>query len=330
MTTLTRREDRTARTAVAVLIPCHNEAAAIAKVVRDFHDALPEARVYVYDNNSTDATVAEARAAGAEVRSEPRQGKGHVVRRMFADIDADVYVLIDGDDTYDATEAPRLVGLLVDGALDMVNGRRVEDRSGDVYRSGHRLGNTLFNRIVQLLFGDGFEDIFSGYKVFSRRFVKSFPALSQEFEIETELSVHALTLRLPVAEVATHYRERAPGSQSKLRTYRDGARILGTILVLLKHERPLALYAAIAAAFGSASIALFVPVLIEYLQTGLVPRFPTAILSSALMLAGLVSLANGLILSAVTRGRWELRRMFYLNATRSTVGSGETDGPARA
>jgi len=301
---------------IAVLVPCHNEETAIAKVVGDFRGALPSARIYVYDNRSTDATADVARAAGAHVRHEPQKGKGHVVRRMFADVDADVYVLVDGDDTYSADDAPTLIERLLAAQLDMVNGRR-EDTSGiHAYPSGHRIGNALFNRIVKMLFGGSFDDIFSGYKVLSRRFVKSFPALSREFEIETELTVHALTLRLPVAEIPTAYRERPAGSsQSKLRTYRDGLHILTAIIVLLKEERPLVFYTMIAAVFAAASVFIFIPVLSEYLNTGLVPRFPTVIFSSALMLAAFITFTNGLILSSVSRGRWEMRRIFYLNTS---------------
>ena len=294
-----------------MLVPCHNEEVAIAKVVGDFRSALPGATVYVYDNDSTDATARVAAAAGAVVGHEGYRGKGNAVRRMFGDIDADIYVLVDGDDTYDARCAPALVGRLIAHRLDMVNAQRQES-TGQTYRSGHRLGNAIFNRIVRGLFGDGCDDMLSGYKVLSRRFVRSFPALSREFEIETELTIHALTLRLPFEEVPTPYKERPLGSASKLRTFRDGARILTAILLLLKEERPLLFYAFFSLALSLASVILAMPVVLEYLETGLVPRFPTAILSTGLMLSAFLSLASGLILSTVTRGRREMKRMMYL------------------
>ncbi len=300
---------------IAVLIPCFNEEQTIGDVVNSFRGVLPRARIYVYDNGSTDNTLAAAAAAGAAVGQEVRKGKGNVIRRMFGDIDADIYLMVDGDDTYCAADAPLLIQCLRDNGLDLVNGRR-EDQHPDAYRRGHRVGNLLFNRIIQLLFGAGFNDVFSGYKALSRRFVKSFPALSREFEIETELAVHTLTLRLPFAELPTVYSERPAGSTSKLRSYRDGMRILATIVVLVKQERPLLFYSAIGAGFALASIVLFIPVLQEYLLTGLVPRFPTAILSTGLMLSAMLSVANGLILSAVSRGRWEVKRMMYLNTGR--------------
>jgi hypothetical protein len=304
---------------IAVLIPCRNEETAIAKVVGDFRSALPDATVYVYNNGSTDATAQVAAAAGAVVGHEGCLGKGNVVRRMFGDIDADIYVLVDGDDTYDARCAPALVSRLITHRLDMVNGKRQESTEHS-YRSGHRLGNAIFNRIVRGLFGDGCDDMLSGYKVLSRRFVRSFPALSREFEIETELIIHALTLRLPFEEVPTPYKERPQGSASKLRTFRDGARILTAIFLLLKEERPLLFYASFALALSLASVTLAVPVLLEYLQTGLVPRFPTAILSTGLMLSAFLSLASGLILSTVTRGRREMKRMMYLSVPPLPIG----------
>ncbi len=297
--------------AVAVLVPCHNEEVSIAKVVGAFRAALPDATVYVYDNNSTDATVHVAAAAGAIVGHEKCQGKGNVVRRMFGDIDADIYVLVDGDDTYDASYAPVLVRRLIEHRLDLVNAAR--GGTAESYRSGHRLGNAIFNRIVRSLFGDGCNDMLSGYKVFSRRFVRSFPALSREFEIETELTIHALTLRLPFEEVLTPYKERPPGSESKLRTIRDGSRILTAIFLMLKEERPFLFYSSFALALSLGSLFLAMPVIIEYLETGLVPRFPTAILSTGLMLSAFLSLASGLILSTVTRGRREAQRMVYLS-----------------
>lgn len=297
---------------VAVLIPCYNEQEAIGKVVRDFRQALPEAIVYVYDNNSRDETRTRAAAAGAVVRGETLQGKGFVVRRMFADVEADVYVLVDGDDTYHAASAPLLVERLLAEQLDMVVGRRVTEIE-QAYRRGHRLGNRVLTGVVAKVFGDRFQDILSGYRVFSRRFVKSFPALTKEFEIETELTVHALELDMPIAEVDTPYKDRPPGSASKLRTYRDGVRILLAILLLFKEERPLAFFGLAGLALVVLSLALGYPVLMEYLATGLVPRFPTAILATGLMILAFLSFASGLILETVTRGRKELKRLAYLS-----------------
>lgn len=296
---------------VAVLLPCYNEQEAIGKVVRDFRQALPEAIVYVYDNNSRDETRARAAAAGAVVRSETQQGKGFVVRRMFADVEADVYVLVDGDDTYHAPSAPLLVERLLAEQLDMVVGRRVTEIE-QAYRPGHRLGNRLLTGVVARVFGDRFKDILSGYRVFSRRFVKSFPALTKEFEIETELTVHALELDMPIAEVDTPYKDRPAGSVSKLRTYRDGVRILTTILVLFKEERPLAFFGLAGLALAVLALGLGYPVLTEYLRTGLVPRFPTAILATGLMILAFLSFTSGLVLETVTRGRKELKRLAYL------------------
>lgn len=296
---------------VAVLIPCYNEQEAIGQVVRDFRQALPEAIVYVYDNNSRDETRARAAAAGAVVRSEALQGKGFVVRRMFADVEADVYVLVDGDDTYHAASAPLLVERLLAEQLDMVVGRRVTEIE-QAYRPGHRLGNRVLTGVVAKVFGDRFKDILSGYRVFSRRFVKSFPALTKEFEIETELTVHALELDMPIAEMDTPYKDRPPGSSSKLRTYRDGVRILLAILLLFKEERPLAFFGLAGLALMLLSLVLGYPVLMEYLATGLVPRFPTAILATGLMILAFLSFASGLILETVTRGRKELKRLAYL------------------
>ena len=296
---------------VAVLLPCYNEQEAIGQVVRDFRQALPEAIVYVYDNNSQVETRARAAAAGAVVRSESQQGKGFVVRRMFADVEADVYVLVDGDDTYHAPSAPLLVERLLADQLDMVVGRRVTEIE-QAYRPGHRLGNRLLTGVVARVFGDRFKDILSGYRVFSRRFVKSFPALTKEFEIETELTVHALELDMPIAEVDTPYKDRPAGSASKLRTYRDGVRILTTILVLFKEERPLAFFGLAGLALALLALGLGYPVLTEYLRTGLVPRFPTAILATGLMTLAFLSFTSGLVLETVTRGRKELKRLAYL------------------
>jgi glycosyltransferase involved in cell wall biosynthesis len=296
---------------IAVLIPCLDEEAAVAAVVRDFRAALPQAAVCVYDNGSRDRTAERAREAGALVRSEPLRGKGNVIRRMFADVEADVYVLVDGDGTYDASAAPALVERLLADQLDMVNAARVGDAPG-TYRSGHRLGNAVLTGVVARIFGNRFGDMLSGYRILSRRFVKSFPALSSGFEIETELTVHALELRMPVAEVETRYRERPAGSASKLRTYRDGARILWTIVKLAKEERPLQFFTLIFGLLAVASLGLALPVFETYEHTGLVPRLPTAVLSTGVMILAFLSLVCGLVLDTVTRGRWELKRLHYL------------------
>ncbi|HEX7840172.1 MAG TPA: glycosyltransferase family 2 protein [Kofleriaceae bacterium] len=296
---------------IAVLVPCFNESAAIAKVVGDFRAALPGATVYVYDNNSTDDTQAVAAAAGAEVRREPRRGKGNVVRRMFQDIEADVYVMVDGDDTYDARVAPRLVERLIEDNLDMVVGKRIETHQA-AYRAGHRLGNRVLTGLVRWLFGAQIDDMLSGYRVFSRRFVKSFPSFSREFEIETELTVHAMQMRMPVAEIDTSYKERPPGSTSKLRTFRDGWRILLTITNLMRNERPLMFFSLIGLAVAALAIALGVPVVLAYLDTGEVRRFPTAILCSGLGVIAVVCMATGLVLDLVAHVRREAKRLVYL------------------
>jgi glycosyltransferase involved in cell wall biosynthesis len=307
----TTRPKTAGRDGVAVLVPCFNEEAAIGKVVRDVRRALPEATVYVYDNNSTDDTIRVARAAGAIVRTERRRGKGNVVRRMFADIDADAYVLLDGDATYDTASAPAMISKLVAERLDMVVGCRVH-AAGDAYRPGHRFGNAMLTRVVGWLFGKSFGDILSGYRVFSRRFVKSFPALAKGFETETELTVHALELRMPVAEVETLYGARPVGSMSKLSTYKDGLRILRLILALYKHERPFQFFGVIAGVLALISLTLAIPILLEYVRTGLVPRLPTAVLSTGVMILASLSLTAGIILETVTRGRQELKRLAYL------------------
>lgn len=297
---------------IAVLVPCYNEEAAIGKVVRDFIGVLPGAQVYVYDNNSKDNTVLRAQEAGAIVRREPQQGKGSVVRRMFADIDADVYVLVDGDDTYDAASAPALVKELVSGPYDMINAARVENHQ-KAYRRGHRFGNRMISGMVALLFGRQCRDVLSGYRIFSRRFVKSFPALARGFEIETELTVHALQLRLPTSEVETPYKERPEGSFSKLNTFRDGFRILFTILHLLKEEKPLTFFGLVAFFLFVLALGTGVPVVEEYVATGAVPRLPTAVLAMGLAIMSMLSLVCGLILDSLTRGRLEAKRMHYLS-----------------
>ena len=308
---------------IAVLIPCLNEAKGIAAVVHSFRAALPDAAIYVYDNASTDDTAAVAAGAGAQVRREPMRGKGNVVRRMFADVEAEVYVLVDGDGTYDAPSAPAMIQLLADQQLDMVCGKRIESQAL-AYRSGHRLGNRVLTGLVATLFGDRVSDILSGYRVMSRRFVKSFPALSQGFETETELTVHALDLRVPIAELPTPYGARSAGTASKLNTWRDGWRILRTIARLVKEERPFAFFATIGSLLALVSIALSIPLLIEFLETGLVPRIPTAVLSVGLMLVAVMSFVCGLILDTVTRGRRELKRMHYLLHARSAPGEAES------
>lgn len=303
---------------VAVVIPCYNESAAIANVVADFRRALPGAEIYVYDNGSADDTKTRAAAAGAIVRSEPLRGKGNVVRRMFADVEADAYLLVDGDGTYDAPSAPMMVERLLNESLDMVNGARIAETTG-AYRPGHALGNKLLTGAVAFVFGKRIRDMLSGYRALSRRFVKSFPALATGFETETELAVHALELRLPIAEVDTPYRDRPAGSQSKLRTFRDGFRILKTIALLVKEERPLQFFSCVAAALTTGAVVLAWPLLIEYLETGLVPRFPTAILSTGLVILAFMSVVVGLVLDAITLARREIKRLHYLGLRGPTM-----------
>ena len=297
---------------IAVLLPCYNEAAAIAQTVADFRTALPDAIIYVYDNNSSDATCEIAAAAGAIVRIERMQGKGNVVRRMFADVEADIYVMADGDATYEAAAAPMLVKQLIDENLDMVVGARKSEVEA-AYRRGHRLGNALLTGMLARIFGRTFTDILSGYRIFSRRFVKSFPVLSSGFEIETEISVHALELRMPVAEQVTAYAARPEGSESKLNTWRDGFRILNTILTLFRYERPLQFFGFIAAVFALMAIVMSIPLFVTYMNTGLVPRFPTAILATGLMILSALNGMCGVILDTVVRGRLEVRRLAYLS-----------------
>jgi glycosyltransferase involved in cell wall biosynthesis len=295
---------------VAVLIPCYNEAVTIAKVVQDFRTALPSAVIYVYDNNSTDRTAEAARAAGAFVHQEILQGKGHVIRRMFRDIDADFYVMVDGDDTYDASVASQMLDLAQDGH-DLVNCVR-EDIEDAAYRGGHRWGNAMLTGVVRKIFGDRVQDMLSGYKVFSKRFVKSLPALSQGFDVETELTIHALELAVPVAQVHGRYKGRPAGSESKLQTYRDGWLILMMILRLIRHERPLLFYGGSAGCLAIVSVLISIPLALTYLKTGLVPRLPTAVLSTGIMLLAALSLLAGIILDTVTRGRREVRLLAYL------------------
>jgi hypothetical protein len=297
---------------IAVVIPCYNEEVAIGRVVEDFRRALPGARVYVYDNASTDRTAEVAARAGAIVGHEPFPGKGNVMRRMFSDVEADVYVLVDGDDTYDASSAPALVRTLLDGQLDMVNGARVTQIK-EAYRFGHRFGNQLLTGIVQQIFGKQFGDMLSGYRVFSRRFVKSFPATSSGFEIETELTVHALELRMKTAEVPTRYKDRPEGSSSKLNTIRDGLRILRMIGLLVKEERPLMFFGCTFLVLSLLSLGIAAPIVLEFLRTGLVPRLPTAVLSVGIMLVAVLSMVCGLILDTVTHSRRELKRLAYLD-----------------
>jgi len=294
-----------------VLLPCYNEEAAIAATVAGFRKALPGATIYVYDNNSSDRTCAIAAKAGAVVRTERQQGKGHVVRRMFADVDADIYVIADGDLTYDPKAAPAMVAMLAADQLDMIVGTRKHEAK-EAFRGGHVLGNRIFTGLLSGLFGRSFSDIFSGYRVFSRRFVKSFPVLSSGFEIETEISVHALELRMPVGEVETAYASRPEGSHSKLSTYSDGWRILKTIVTLYRIERPVLFFGTIGALLVAAAILLSVPLIATYLNTGLVPRFPTAILATGMVIVAVLCFFAGLILDTVTRGRREVRRLAYL------------------
>ena len=311
----------------AVLIPCHNEEVAVARVVAGFRAALPDAVIYVYDNNSADNTAAAARAAGATVRSETLQGKGNVIRRMFADVEADAYLLVDGDDTYDPAAAPAMLAMLLEGPLDMVTATRVTDVAA-AYRTGHRTGNLVITGIVALLFGNRVTDMLSGYRVFSRRFVKSFPALSAGFETETEFTVHALELAMPVGELEAAYKDRPPGSVSKLRTYTDGVRILRAIVMLVKEQRPFLFFAVGALVLALSALALGIPVVAEFMRTGLVPRLPTAVLATALIGLAFLSSTCGFILDSVARGRKEAKRMAYL-AIPASVGSRPEEAAAQ-
>ena len=302
---------------IAVLIPCYNEEASISRVVDAFVRELPTAQVFVYDNNSTDRTIEAARAAGALVGHEPLQGKGNVVRRMFADIDADVYVLVDGDDTYDASSAHLMIDRLLERGLDMVTGTRVTSIQA-AYRPGHRIGNVVLTGIVARIFGKRISDMLSGYRVFSRRFVKSFPSLSSGFETETEFTIHALELRMPLGEVETPYRDRGEGSSSKLSTYKDGARIFLTILHLVKEERPLQFFSLIAVLLFTTGVILGIPLFLEFRRTHLVPRLPTGVLATGIMMLSFLSLVCGLVLDSVSRGRKEIKQLAYLAAAQSS------------
>jgi len=297
---------------IAVLIPCYNESVTISTVIGEFQEYLPSSTIYVYDNNSTDGTAKVAEKQGAIVRNEPQQGKGHVVRRMFSDIEASIYVLVDGDGTYDAASIPLMIDTLLESRCDMVNGHRISDNQ-KAYRFGHQFGNQFLTGMVSRIFGERSSDMLSGYRVFSRRFVKSFPALSTGFEIETELTIHALSLNLPIVDVPTPYKERPEESVSKLNTYRDGFRILWQILLMTKEERPFFFFSIVFAVLAALSLVMGIPVALEWLDTGLVPRFPTAILSASIMLLAFLGLTTGLILDSVARGRKEIKRLHYLN-----------------
>ena len=297
---------------VAVLVPCYNEELTITRVLRDFKEVLPDADFYVYDNNSTDKTVQRAIEAGAIVRQETLQGKGNVVRRMFRDVDADLYVMVDGDNTYDATKAPEMIKAALEGSIDLVNGIRISDNDDKAYRPGHEFGNRLLTSAVSVLFGNQIKDMLSGYKVLSKRFVKSFPAHSSGFEVETELTVHALVLSMPIAHISGKYKGRPEGSISKLRTYSDGLKISTLILNLFKQERPLLFFSLIGSLLALLALGLGIPIITHYFQTGLVPRFPTAILSMGVMITSFLSFTCGLILDTVTRGRREARILQYL------------------
>lgn len=299
---------------IAAIVPCHNEEVAVAKVVADLMASVPGMTVYVYDNCSTDRTIERARRAGAVVRSEPLKGKGNVVRRAFADIDADIYLIIDGDDTYDAAAAPLLIDKLVSENLDHVLGvrREVVGVEGSAYRPAHETGNRVLNKIVCATFGDTLGDMLSGYRVFSRRFVKSFPAVSREFEIETELTVHSLALRIPSASVRVDFRDRAAGSESKLRTYRDGWKILSVIVSLARHERPITFFGIFAALSAMVAVVLGTPVFSQYLESGMVPRFPSLFVASFLLVISCLAMVAGLVLDGIRKARHEHSRLAYM------------------
>ena len=296
----------------AVLIPCYNEEITIAKVIADFKISLPNALIYVCDNNSTDKTVAYAQEAGAIIFHEKKQGKGNVIRRMFADIDADIYIMVDGDDTYCASDAPLITDFLISGGFDLVNGKRIESHTNN-YRAGHRWGNWILTSLVRFIFGENFSDMLSGYKVFSRRYVKSFPAMSSGFEIETELTIHALDMNMAVAEVPTKYGNRPDGSISKLSTYRDGFRILRTIFNLMKNEKPFEFYSIISGFLFFIALFLFVPVLLNFVETGVVLKLPTLVVSVGLFLSSLLSFFLGILQNSITYSRREFKRLHYLS-----------------
>ncbi len=314
---------------IAAVVPCHNEEAAVAKVVSDLKAAVPDIVVYVYDNLSTDATAERAREAGAIVRTETTKGKGNVVRRAFADIEADIYLMIDGDDTYDAAAAPRMIEALLSGPYDHVLGVRREDAGASAYRAGHETGNKVLNGVVGKVFGDNVEDMLSGYRVFSRRFVKSFPAVSREFEIETELTVHSLHLRVPQTQVPVGFRDRPAGSESKLRTYHDGFKILALIIGLARHERPVAFYGLFGTLAWLISIILTVPIIVQFYQIHSVPRFPTLFLAFTLLLLGSLAWTAGLILDGIRRSRHEAARLMYLRYSAVGAAVPEPAGQAR-
>lgn len=296
---------------IAVILPCYNEAVAIGETVAQFRAALPNATVYVFDNNSTDESIRAAQDAGAIVRTEALQGKGNVVRRMFADVDADIYVMADGDATYDSAAAPDLVKMLVSQNLDMVNGARV-NKETQAYRPGHKFGNALFSGLVKLFFSNNIDDLLSGYRVLSRRFVKSFPAASNGFEIETELTVHAMQMRMPISEVETNYVSRLPDSNSKLSTFKDGWRILKMISLLIKEEKPMSFFLSLAMFIFAPSLLVFISLLTEFFETGLVERFPSLIVAASGFVAAMLSVVCALILDSLARGRRETRRLSYL------------------
>lgn len=314
---------------IAAVVPCHNEEVAVGKVVADLRAAVPGITVYVYDNCSTDATAEMARAAGAIVRTEHVKGKGNVVRRAFADVDADIYLLIDGDDTYDAFAAPEMIRTLQSGPYDHVLGVRKASSGSEAYRAGHESGNRLLNWVVAKTFGENVGDMLSGYRVMSRRFVKSFPAMAREFEIETELTVHTLNLRVPQTSVPVGFRDRAEGSESKLRTYRDGSRILSLIIGLARHERPVAFYGLFGTLSLLVAVLLVIPIVVEFSETGLVPRFPTFFLACTLVIVGFLAWTAGLVLDGIRRARHETSRLTYLTY-RAVVVPEAIDRPSTA
>ncbi|MFT4234132.1 MAG: glycosyltransferase [Microbacterium sp.] len=297
--------------AVAAIVPCYNEEFAIAKVVTDLKSAVPDIDVYVYDNNSSDRTAAVARNAGAIVRFEARRGKGNVIRRAFADVDADIYVMVDGDDTYDAGALPRMIETLRRGPYDHVLGVR-KQQTETAYRPGHDLGNRAFSRLVGTVFGDDVSDMLSGYRVMSRRFVKSFPAASREFEIETELTVHVMSIRAPQTEVRVGFRDRPKGSESKLRTYHDGLRILSLVVQLIRHEKPALFYGIVGLIVIAAGLALGIPVFVEYAANGVVDRLPTAVAAVGCVILGALAITAGIVLKGVLQVRREQSRLIYL------------------